>query len=269
MASLLSVSVWAQQKAPIVLGHKDAVQSKLLGETRTVNVYLPPDYNEQDTARYPVIYLLDGGVDEDFIHIVGLVQFNNFSWINRVPKSIIIGIENVNRLRDYSFPSTVQEEREKYPASGGSARFIEFIEKELIPEVEKHYRTAEGRMLIGQSLGGLLAAEILLKRPALFDRYMIVSPSLWWSDGVLLQERTEALASLGRKTDVYIAVGKEGLTPSKNPRVMEVDANLLVDKIGSLGKQVQVWFDYLPEEDHATIMHQAAFNGFRKLYPVQ
>ena len=69
-------------------------------------------------------------------------------------------------------------------------------------------------------------------------------------------------------TDVYIGVGKEGLSPGDNPRVMEVDANLLAEKLkGSKSKNLHVYFDYLPQENHATVTHQAVFNAFRLLYP--
>src|ERR1700742_2630656 len=67
---------------PFVLGTIEEIQSAELGEKRTLNIYLPESYNPGDTAKYPVIYLLDGSADEDFIHIVGLVQFNSFPWIN-------------------------------------------------------------------------------------------------------------------------------------------------------------------------------------------
>ncbi|WP_350340228.1 alpha/beta hydrolase-fold protein [Paraflavitalea speifideaquila] len=74
-------------------------------------MYLPEGYNKQDTVRYPVIYLLDGAADEDFIHIAGLIQFNNFSWINRVPPSILVGIVNTDRKRDFTFPTSVKKSR--------------------------------------------------------------------------------------------------------------------------------------------------------------
>ena len=69
-----------------------------------------------------------------------------------------------------------------------------------------------------------------------------------------------------QKIDIYIAVGKEGLTPTEIPRVMEVDANFLAEKLKeSKSKTLNVLFDYLPQEDHATIMHQAVMNAFRQL----
>ena len=253
-----------------VLGVIDEIQSVELSEKRVLNIYLPEGYNEQDTIKYPVIYLLDGSADEDFIHIVGLVQFNNFSWINRIPKTIVVGIANVDRKRDFTYASTIEEERKRYKTAGHSDKFISFIEKELQTYINKKYKTNASKTIIGQSLGGLLATEILFKKPTLFDKYIIISPSLWWDNGSLLNLKPAILeANFSQKTDIYIGIGKEGLAPSTIPHVMEVDANLLTEKIQSTKSQkVHVYLDYLPQEDHATITHQAVFNAFRILYPV-
>lgn len=104
---------FSQTSKPFVLGVIEEIQSKELSENRTLNIYLPEGYKQDDTTKYPVIYLLDGSADEDFIHVVGLVQFNNFPWINRVPKSIVVGIANVDRKRDFSFPTTIEEDKKK------------------------------------------------------------------------------------------------------------------------------------------------------------
>lgn len=251
-----------------VLGAIDEIQSKELGEKRVVNIYLPQGYNPNDSIKYPVIYLLDGSADEDFIHIAGLVQFYNFEWVNQVPKSIVVGIANVDRQRDFTFPSTIEEQKKRFPKTGHSEKFIAFIEKELQPFMASKYKATTDKTLIGQSLGGLLATEILLKKPTLFNRYIIISPSLWWDYGSLLNLNSELLAeSYNQQTDIYVGVGKEGLTPTEPPRVMEVDANLLADKLkGAKSANVKVFFDYLPLENHATIMHQAVMNAFQHLY---
>ncbi|CAN5147488.1 alpha/beta hydrolase-fold protein [soil metagenome] len=255
---------------PFVLGVVDEIMSTELSEKRILNIYLPEGYKKNDTISYPVTYLLDGSADEDFIHVVGLYQFNSFEWINRVPKSIVVGIATVDRRRDFTFPTSIQKDKIRYPTTGHSDKFIAFIEKELQPFIEKKYKGNKDKTIIGQSLGGLLAAEILIKNPSLFNRYIIVSPSLWWNNGSLLNDTTSRLSeSIVAKTTVYIGVGKEGLTPTEIPRVMEVDAQLLTEKInGFKNKNVQVFSEYLPEEDHATIMHQAIFNALRILYPV-
>lgn len=258
----------ADGERPFVLGVTRVIQSKTLGEKRTINIYLPAGYRREDTVAYPVIYLLDGSADEDFIHVAGLVQFNSFEWVHLVPKSIVVGIGTVDRRRDFTFPTEIAEDRKAYPTAGRSGQFIAFLEKELQPLIERSYRTGDSRTIIGQSLGGLLATEILLKKPQLFSTYIIISPSLWWDNGSLLNHGTEALKTRsGQPLEVYVGVGKEGLTPTRNPRVMEVDANLLSDKLRSSGsKNLNVYFDYLPQENHATIMHQAVSNAFRFIY---
>ena len=249
---------------PIVLGSGQELQSKILGEKRTLNIYLPEGYDPNDTLKYPVVYLLDGSVDEDFIHIVGLFQFNSFSWINRVPKSIIVGIATVDRRRDFTFPSTIAKEKKSFPTTGHSDKFMSFIESELQPFIEKNYKTSHSKMIIGESLGGLFATEVLLKKPKLFNQYIIVSPSLWWDNGSLLKEAWK----FSEDKNIYIGVGKEGLTPTDNPRVMEVDANSLADKLKEYKyKNCTIYFDYLPQENHATIMHQSVFNALRIIYP--
>jgi uncharacterized protein len=255
---------------PFVLGVIDEIQSKELGEKRILNIYLPEGYKQDDTTKYPVIYLLDGSADEDFIHVVGLVQYNSFEWINQVPKSIVVGIATVDRRRDFTFPTTIQSDKKRYPSSGHSDQFMSFIEKELQPFIDKKYKTNTNKTIIGQSLGGLFATEVLLKKPMLFNTYIIISPSLWWDNGSLLNQKSNVLsADFNQKTGVYIGVGKEGLTPTEIPRVMEVDANLLTEKIkNTKSKTLNVYFDYLPQENHATIMHQAVSNSFRLLYPI-
>lgn len=254
---------------PFVLGVIDEIQSAELGENRILNIYLPEGYNENDTIHYAVTYLLDGSADEDFIHIAGLYQFNTFEWINRLPKSIVVGIATVDRRRDFTFPTSIEEDKINYPTTGHSDKFISFIEKELQPYIENKYKTNSSKTIIGQSLGGLLATEILLKKPNLFNKYIIVSPSLWWDDASLLNLASDILEEgFSQETDIYIGVGNEGLAPGNIPHNMIVDANLLEEKLSNTkSKSVRVYFDYMPQEDHATILHQAVYNAIRILYP--
>ena len=252
---------------PLPIGQVLELQSTILAEKRTLNIYLPDGYNSADTEKYPVIYLLDGGIDEDFIHVVGLVQFNSLPWVARLPKSIVVGITNADRKRDFTYATTVAGDKKKYPTTGGSEQFIAFIEKELQPYITYRFKTNNSKTIIGESLGGLLATELLLTKPYLFDKYIIISPSLWWDNGSLLKRPIETLASaINGKKEIYIGVGKEGLAPSEEPHIMEVDANILVDKMQNAhNKNITLWFDYLPDEAHATISHQAIFNAIKKL----
>ncbi|MGI8670712.1 MAG: alpha/beta hydrolase [Aridibacter sp.] len=239
---------------PFVLGVTHTVRSVELSENRNLNIYLPEGYSKDLKESYPVIYLLDGSADEDFIHIAGLVQFSNFPWVNILPKSILVGIENVDRKRDFTFPTRNEKDKKDFPTTGGSAKFISFIEKELQPFIEKKYRTNSSKMIIGQSFGGLLATEILFKKPELFNSYIIVSPSLWWDDQSLLSIEKKTLKN---KKSIYIAVGKEG-------DIMEKDARRLHTLLEERKQaNVQIRFEYFPDENHATIFHQAVYKAFQ------
>jgi predicted alpha/beta superfamily hydrolase len=235
------------------LGLIDEIYSDVLKEKRTLNVYLPEGYSPDSAAVYPVIYLLDGSADEDFIHVAGLAQFCNFPWIKLLPKSIIVGIGNVDRRRDFTYPSSIEKDKKDFPTTGGSGRFIDFLEGELQPFIRQHYKTGKDKMLIGQSLGGLLAVEILFKKPSLFNQYVIVSPSLWWDNESLLQLQRAAIT---QKTAVFLAVGKEG-------KVMEQDSKKLHRQLRH-GKSplLQPHFSFLKKENHATILHHAVFRAF-------
>lgn len=244
------------QEKPFVLGKTIEIESKILNEKRILNIYLPEGYNENDTIHYPVIYLLDGSADEDFIHVVGLVQFANFSWVNLLPKSIVVGIANIDRQRDFTYPTTIEKDKKDFPTTGGSGKFITFLEKELQPFITKQYKVNHIKTLLGQSLGGLLATEILFTKPTLFNQYIIVSPSLWWDNESLLAKQPMFTALPG-KVNVYIAVGKEG-------KIMERDAKTLYNLLNK-HKNLNTGFQYLPNKNHATIYHEALYKAFEWL----
>lgn len=262
--STLSLQGIAQQNSapktlettPFTIGETRTFYSNILKENRTINVYLPASYTEKKEATYPVIYLLDGSKDEDFIHIAGIVQFGNFPWINMLPESIIIGISNVDRKRDFTYPTTNKKDKEDFPTTGRSKAFISFLEKELQSYVANTYRISEERTLIGQSLGGLLATEILWKKPTLFSKYIIVSPSLWWDDNSLLPKKRVAITN---PTNVYVAVGKEG--PYMESAAFSLIGTLKEDR------NITSNFTYFDGQDHSNILHKAVYEAFVHFYP--
>jgi uncharacterized protein len=240
---------------PFPFGVIDKIASIELAESRTLNIYLPEGYNADSATLYPVIYLLDGSANEDYPHIAGLVQFLNMS--DLMPKSIVVGIANVDRKRDFTFPTTIAADLKDYPTTGKSARFITFIEKELQPYVQKKYKVNATKTIIGQSLGGLLATEILLKKPHLFDNYLIVSPSLWWDNESLLAKLPDLMtANPCKNKRIYIAVGNE------HP-VMVKDAKALSEGLQKqLDTSNQLIYKYFGEENHATILHSSIYAAF-------
>ncbi|KIO78471.1 esterase [Pedobacter lusitanus] len=243
---------------PFELGITDEIQSAQLSEKRILNIYLPEGYHADIKTSYPVIYLLDGSANEDFVHIAGLVQF--CTMIQAMPKSIVVGIANIDRRRDFTFPTSIQEDIKDFPTAGASEKFMAFIEKDLQPYMEKKYRTNASKTIIGQSLGGLFATEVLLKKPSLFNNYIIISPSLWWNNQSLLAAAPQLLKSLADQTiKAYVSVGTEG-------KIMENDAKKLAEILkGSADKNLQVTFNPMPAENHLTILHNSAYKAFEIL----
>ncbi|MGX5172499.1 alpha/beta hydrolase [Aliikangiella sp. IMCC44653] len=239
------------------IGETIQFHSNILSEDRKLNIYLPHGYSQNTSKNYPVIYLLDGSADEDFIHIAGLVQFGSFSWINQVPESIVVGIANVDRKRDFTYPSKNTLDLKELPTSGGSAQFISAISQEIQPLISKNYRTTSTKTIIGQSLGGLLAAEILFQSPELFDHYIIISPSLWWDDESLLKRNLSFSAAT---KSVYVGVGKEGA-------VMERLAKALFTKLQAVEtKQPALHFNFFEQLSHGDTMHLAVYDAFDKIF---
>jgi len=242
---------------PFVIGETLTWQSDVLKQQRSINIYLPQSYQQKPEKHYPVIYLLDGSADEDFIHVVGLVQFGSFSWINMLKESIVVGIANKDRKHDMTYPTQIEADKKDFPTSGGSAAFINFISEELQPMINNRYRTTGQNTLIGQSLGGLLATEVLFKHPEMFDNYLIVSPSLWWDNASILEHET-TLDLKGKS--VFIAVGKEGPLMEKAAS----DLNMTLKK--HVAANTRLKHQYFESLDHGDTLHLAAYAGFEFLF---
>lgn len=262
---------FAQSGKPIVIGRTEEIQSKELNEKRTINIYLPEHYDPKDTITYPVIYIIDGGMEEDFLHITGIVRYNTQPWVNRFPKSIVVGIENTDRKRDCSFKvdnldflDKMGFKKESFTSYGGSDKYIAFLEKELLPFIGKHYKTTNDRTIIGESFAGLLTTEILLKHRHLFNTYIIITPSLWWGNELLLQEAPSLLQVKNKsKINVYV-----GACNKEEDKTMYDDAVALKDVLLKYGgAEINVFYDYMPDEIHSTVIHQAVYNAFKLIYP--
>jgi hypothetical protein len=181
-----------------------------------------------------------------------------------IPQSIVVGIENVNRYHDFTHPSTSKGDMKAIPNGGGSGVFIQFIATELIPEVESRYRTNGTNTIVGQSLGGLLATEILMTKPELFSHYLIVSPSLWWGDEKLSDSAAEYFKTHQEiSAKVYVSLGKE------HPKMHKTAEKLVKAMQDSGNSNLSSTLDPYLSETHATILHKAAYSGLEWLFPLK
>ena len=241
---------------PLCIGETFTLPSKILGETRRLNVYLPPVYRDSATVRLPVLYMPDGGLAEDFLHVAGLVQVLVGNGTMR--PFILVGIENTQRRRDLTGPTTNAEDKKIAPRVGGSVAFRQFIRRELMPAVRQRYRTTAETALVGESLAGLFTVETLLLEPDLFDTYLAFDPSLWWNNGQLTQQAARLVpAYRGPAKTLYLATSSQGDTAATRQI-----ANLLCT---ASPPRITAYYEPLPTETHATIYHPAALRGFRRV----
>ncbi|AHJ97407.1 alpha/beta hydrolase [Hymenobacter swuensis] len=245
------------QAAPLSIGQTFTIASKVLGETRRINVYLPAGYAESASMRVPVLYMPDGGMAEDFLHVAGLVQVSVGNETMR--PFLLVGIENTERRRDMTGPTTNEKDKKIAPRVGGSAAFRRFVRTELMPEIKRRYRTTEETAVVGESLAGLFVVETLLLEPDLFTTYLAFDPSLWWNSRNLVQQAPKFLATYkGASKALFIATSNE-------PEIV-TDAGEFVKALQTAGNPAVRWFyEPMPQETHGTIYHPAALRAFRQL----
>lgn len=236
-----------------MIGESFTIGSRILGEDRRVNVLVPTVYGEKIAAPMPVLYVLDGGIDEDFLHIAGLVQILVCNGGMR--PFVVVGIQNTDRRRDMTGPTENEEDRKIAPVVGGSAAFRRFIAEELMPAVRARYHTTDEAAIVGESLAGLFVLETFFLEPDLFDLYIAVDPSLYWADEELITNAAARLAA-GRADHKSVFVASSA------------DAAALTAKLAAAFETQRsdgVTFHHATfhEEKHATVYHPAALVAFR------
>jgi len=207
-------------------------RSRFLPRTRDLIVYLPPGYEENAYSRYPVLYLQDGQnlFDGSTSFIPGMdwhVKDTADQLIGQgaIRPLIIVGIYNTGkwRLGEYT-PS-----RDKKMGGGKADRYGQMLLEEIKPFVESQYRTLSGPAntgLGGSSLGGLLAIYLGLRFPQVFGKLAVLSPSVWWNRGWILNFASRV--ALPGRPRIWLDVGtKEGGRSAENVRRL---CNVLVEK---------------------------------------
>ncbi len=254
-ASPASLSAGA---SPLAIGETFTIASESLHEVRRINVYLPPGYAGSPDARLPVLYMPDGGLAEDFLHVAGLVQVSVGNGTMR--PFLLVGIENTERRRDMTGPTDRDADRKIAARVGGSAAFRTFLRTELMPLVQRRYRTTEERAIMGESLAGLFVVETFLLEPELFDTYIAFDPSLWWNGEALLRGASERLrARPAMRKTLYLANSAEPELADETRRL----ATVL--KQGAFPGLAWHYMP-MPGEQHSTIYHPAALLAIRALF---
>lgn len=170
---IFATPVSAQTPLPAISQVRiEKIASARLGETREVWVSLPDGYDET-RDKYPVLYMFDGEMNFNSGVIGGLRQAAS---LGVMPDFIVVGVVNTDRSRDV-FPEVVTYD-DGTKGGGRADSFLDFVGEELLPLIEKNYRTEPFRVLYGTSNSGFTAVYALFRNPGLADVFIAASATL-------------------------------------------------------------------------------------------
>ncbi len=245
---------------PIVIGETLRISSKVMGEERTLLVSTPPGY-QHGNGRFPLLVLLDGPAH--LVHTRGTIDF--LAGNGLMPQMIVVGIANTDRTRDLTPTkgTVLREDGTPYnlPTAGGGDRFLEFIGSEVLPLVERSYRTEPFRVLAGHSFGALFAVNTLLTRPELFDATIAASPTAGWDEELLRRRAASFLAERKElKKVLFMSLASEGAAADTT-----FDALTRAFKKARL-KDFRFDTARFLDEDHGSVVLRTHYHAFRMIF---
>jgi len=255
-------------------GH--SIKSGFNDKTYQLWISLPKKYSEKDTLRYPVLYVLDGKFSFN-----SMTSIRDLLDLGKEIKDIIIvsidfsGTTDedwfASRYNDFTPSSILQADTlwskilripEGKLKSGAAESFLNTLEKDLIPYINYNYKTTEDRGLFGHSLGGLFAGYCLLKKPGLFKRYGINSPSFWWNNSELVRnENYYASEHTDLSAKVFFSVG------GAEDAMMLASFNAFTNSIKSHNyKSLSMTVKIFDEETHSSVVPACGSRTLKVLY---
>lgn len=237
----------------VVVGQKEVIHSKILNEDREYQIYLPASYQWAADRSYPVLFVLDG--ESNFLHSTGSASFLS-SW-GEIPELIVVGITSTIRIRDF----TQTDWSSHWIGGGGAKNFKSFLSEELIPEIEKDFRTNGFRILFGHSAAGQFVLYTLAEEPALFNAYFAISPDLTWDDRLpqrSLEESFNHTDSL--KAFLYFAWSDD------SGGALADDQKLLITLETKSPKDFRWIGKAFPDETHVSVPLLAQIDALRQLF---
>lgn len=261
----LPTSARAQQ-SNIQIGKEYKIQSRILGEQRRYVVNLPASYETDDfyiQKKYPVLILLDG--DAHFHSASGIVRYMGEN--EQIPEMIVVAVSNTNRTRDLTPTKSKSglggnNDAQALASSGGGDNFLRFLELELLPEIDKDYRTLPYRLLVGHSLGGLFALDSFLNQ-RIFNAYLVIDPSLTWDGQAIVKKAGSILASNNSfKTTLYIAQANNPFNEGRNAGARgEAFQALITNIAGNKSKGLRYSYAFFEHEDHFSVPLLSLYHG--------
>lgn len=254
------------QPSNIIIGTEHKIQSRVLGEERRYIVNLPGSYEKDDfyiQKKYPVLILLDG--DTHFHSASGIIRYMGEN--EQIPEMIVVAVSNTNRTRDLTPAKSKtgigsNNNAQAFASSGGGDNFLRFLETELLPQIDKDYRTLPYRLLVGHSLGGLFAVDSFLNQ-SVFNAYLAIDPSLMWDGEAIVKKAKIILANdKSFKSTLYIAQANNPFNEGKNASVKGEAFQAFIASL-AVNKSEKLRHDYafFEHEDHFSVPLISLYQG--------
>jgi len=259
-----------QNGTPFSIGKTYKIQSEILKEARNYILELPSSY-ETSKKNYPILVLLDGEVS--YHSYSGIL--NQMTQGGQIPEMIIVAITNVDRVRDYTPTNYLTNLNgssavENHKTSGGSAQFLEFIEQELLPEIEKKYRTNTFKTLVGISHGGLLVGSAFLSKETTFNGFVSMDPSFWWDNQQVVKKLEKTDLNQIENKRIYVSTADKFENFDRVPHVFKANINsheLFNTTLKNKGfSPSKVTLEYFKEENHWTVALMSLYHGMQFIY---
>lgn len=235
LAVFCCLNLYAQE---ISVGQRDKLHSEILQQDREFSVYFPPSYNSELNQKYPVLYILDG--DYNFQYVAGLLELQG-PISELIPEMILVAIsgKGTNEYRKNCKPQV-----NGVADSGNAEEMASFIKKELIPYINIKYKASDYKILGGHSVGGIFVINTAINHPNLFNDYIAISPALYWGKNAMDEIMINTWGkSEGTTTSLYISLANE--------KGMDVDKFL--KKVPKNIMEKNIHYKEFPDEIHNSV----------------
>jgi predicted alpha/beta superfamily hydrolase len=246
----LSICLNVSAQEGYIVKH-DTIKSDVLKQNRIISILLPEGYNDKK-AVYPVIYVLDADGRLQHTAMTARFLFQN----NKMPEAIVVGVSNIDRNHDF-----LPDSSQSAPTGGGAGNFMRFFKQELIPYIDKNFRTEPFKVLVGHSYGGEFAMDALLSDPDIFDAYIAIDPSFWYKNQVLVKKASDEFSRLKNWNKSVFITGREGdgmanmaITPMEDVLKKSAPKGLNWKVVSYAG------------EDHGSVPFKSVYDGFRYIF---
>lgn len=264
--STLHNPISAQEK--IEIGEKITLQSTILNDYRAIYISLPKSYNDTVYSKkhYPILYFFDG--DSHFENLVAQRNWLTRNLYATMPEVILVGIRQKDRTNELT-PTKIETPKEwkraNFSTSGGNEQFMQFIEEEVKPMINKKYRTNGYEILSGHSFGGLASMYCFINTPHLYDAYIAIDPSMWWDQNLLLNQIKDGWITPRHKGKIlFVAKANDPGSGEEHHQALLAFHNQLNTYKSTANFEWK--YQFYEGEDHGSVVVPAEFDAFRFIF---